>query len=265
MTSSSGRPAEAGSPIDAYLDELFLRLPRRPARMRHVLGEVEGHLRDSAARASAEGYEDHEAERQAVLRFGDVEQFAASIVPRPGLRRIAADLLRAAWALTGVALVAVGISGVVVAVMNSLAGPSFVGGSEASAVGATNCSHLMQVQATAGTCARAAVLETAHDAVVLRLLAGLLGVVLLLTFALTRRRRPEPALPASFAPTVAVCCFGGAAAALLAAAAGHVHVGDQPAGPGFFLSGGAVAAVLAVGFAAVLLQRLRRPALPETS
>ena len=40
-------PGDATSPIDTYLDELFSRLPRRPARMRHVLVEVEDHLRDS--------------------------------------------------------------------------------------------------------------------------------------------------------------------------------------------------------------------------
>jgi hypothetical protein len=142
--------------------------------------------------------------------------------------------------------------------MNRVTGPGFVGGSGSMTVSA-NCSHLLQVQSLAATCARAAVLETAHDAVALRLLAGLAGVVLLLAFALARRRRPEPLLPASFAPTVAVCSFGGAAAALLAATTGALPVGGQPAGPGFFLSGGAVSAVLAVVYGAVLVHRLRHP------
>ena len=256
---STGSPDSPDSPIDAYLDDLFARLPRHDGQLRRVLAEVEDHLRDSAAAGEAAGLQPEDAERTAVARFGAPDLVAAGFRPRFSPWRLGVDLVRTAWTLAAVGLLAIGVSGVVAAFLDRLVGPSSLGGS-ASAAGRSlpDCVHLLRVQPGAGTCAQAAVLETADDAVFLRLLAGALGLLLLVALRLVRRRLPESVLPSTFAPTVAVCAFGGAAALLFACATHVLAVDPQPVGAGFFLSGAAVAAVAALGYSGVLLKRLVR-------
>ena len=101
-------------------------------------------------------------------------------------------------------------------------------------------------------------LETASDAVGLRVLAGLAGLVMLAGYLAARRRAPRT-LPDSLVPAVAVTLFGTAGAGLAwLAAAGPVAGGGG--GPGSYLSGAIAALAVAAGFALPLRRTLLRHA-----
>jgi hypothetical protein len=95
-----------------------------------------------------------QAETEAVRRFGPVTPIARATLRR-SFAALTFEMLRAALFLAGCGLVAAGISGLVAVVMNLWFGRSFVGG-----VG------FFADQ-------RASINETADDAVVLRVIAGL--------------------------------------------------------------------------------------------
>jgi hypothetical protein len=109
------------------------------------------------------------------------------------------------------------------------------------------------IEEGAHNCAQAAILETSGDAVRLRLLAGIAGLVLLAACHLARRRWPDALLPDGFVPTVAVSVSGlaGLGLAWLATNQGVVGVSS---GPGFYLSG----AIVSLGVAAVYVPAVRR-------
>jgi hypothetical protein len=163
-------------PIDVFLDDLYRRLRGNPRTARRLLAEAEAHLRDSAAALQATGMDAASAEREAVDRFGTPAEIAAQSAGAVS-RRLGA-LARAGVLLGGIGLVAVGVSGGIAALMNAVSGRDFVGALHQTYPGAA-CRHFLAVQPSAGDCAHAAILENSDDAVILRLLAGLAGLLLL--------------------------------------------------------------------------------------
>ena len=124
--------------------------------------------------------------------------------------------------LAGCGLVAVGISGLVALVMNVAFGRSFVGGTTVFP----------------GVGPGPSVTEAADDAVVLRVLAGLVGLFVLLGYLAWRRYRPQPTplLPCGLVDALGAAAFAaGTAAFAIVAADQAAQTGT--AGVGFALSG----------------------------
>ena len=245
-------------PIEEYLDLLYVRLRIRPRRARRVLAEAEDHLREAAAQGMAAGLTEREAQEAAISSFGSVRAVVRAHDAR--LQRFPAvavlrDLVLAAWMLGTFGLLAVGASGLVVAGMNLLFGPRFVGGTvpAGAKLAASSCQGWLADNPGAHGCAQAAMLETSVDAVSLRIAAGLLGLLLLAGYRMVRRDGLPGALPEAFIPTVAVSLFGAATAGLVWLASTGAVVGAT-SGPGFFLSG----ALVALAAAAAFVPRLRR-------
>ncbi len=246
-----------GDPIEDYLDLLFKELRTTPRDGRRLLAEAEDHLWQAVADGLEAGMTQREAQEYAISSFGSVSAVVrAHDVRTKRFPRLAVfrELVMSGWLLGSVGLVAVGASGVVAAVMNRLLGREFVGGAPAVArFPASACQHFLAVQPTAHTCAQAAMLESSADAVSLRLLAGVVGLVLLGGYYLVRRVRFRSALPDGFVPVVAVSVFGVAGLGLSYLSANNAVIGIR-SGPGSYLSG----AIVALGVAGAYLLPLRR-------
>jgi hypothetical protein len=163
----------SASPIEDYLDEL-LRRSRADARTtRRLLEEAGDHLHATAAELHGGGLSQQQAETEAVRRFGPVTPIVHTTLRRSGLALVI-ETLRAALFLAGCGLVAVGISGLVALVMNLWVGRSFVGGE------------------TVFPGPGASVQETADDAVVLRIIAGLVALPATVYFCVRAARALLP-------------------------------------------------------------------------
>jgi hypothetical protein len=219
------------SPIEEYLDDL-LRHTRTDARTaRRLLDEAADHLHALAAELRDAGWSGFDAECEAVRRFGPPAPIARSALRR-SVPALAIETLRGALFLGGCGLVAIGISGLVALVMNVAAGRSFVGA--------------YSVFPEPG--AAASVAETADDAVVLRAIAGVIGLVVLLAFLAWRRSAARaPMLPAGLIDALGAAAFAAATVALAVASADQA-VQNGAAGVGFPLSGAIVALPAAVFF-----------------
>jgi hypothetical protein len=162
-------------PIEDHLDELLRRTRADARTTRRLLDEASDHLYAAAAELEAGGMSQQEAETEAVRRFGPVKPIVRATVRR-SLAALVLETLRAALFLAGCGLLAVGISGLVAFAMNLWLGRSFVGGVSVFGFGG------------------ASVNETADDAVVLRIIAGLIGLAVLLSYLALRRRTSSPPL-----------------------------------------------------------------------
>lgn len=219
-------------PIEQYLDELYACLPADPRRARRLLDEAADHLYATADSLQADGLDRVDAEREAVRRFGPGAELARADDGR-SFRRLLLETAAAVTFLGAVGLIAVGLSGLLAAAMTALFGTDFVGGGLAGS--------LFGGPPATGT-------EDAGDAVSLRVLAGLAGVVLLAAvWAVRRTGLRLRVLPASYVDLVALVAFTGATVALAAASIDQVvqHAGR---GTGFFLSGAIVSLVGAALF-----------------
>jgi hypothetical protein len=226
MSESAAHPAP-GSPVEDYLDDLLRRTHADPRSTRRLLDEAADHLYATAAALRAEGRTQEQAEAEAIRRFGPPAPLA-----RAAGRRSFADLvvetLRSAVYLGGCGLVAVGLSGLVALVMNLVAGRSFVGGHSA-------------FSGPVFADASASVTEAADDAVVLRVLAGLVGVLVLLAYLFWRRYARAPrVLPAGLVDALGAAAFAAGTAVLVSMSVDQA-VQAGTAGVGFALSGAVVA------------------------
>jgi hypothetical protein len=229
------------SPIDDYLDELLRRTRADARTTRRLLDEASDHLHATAAELHSGGMSRQEAETEAVRRFGPVTPIVHAAFRRSFLALVF-ETLRAALFLAGCGLVAVGISGLVVLVMNLWAGRSFVGGE------------------TVFPGPGASVQETADDAVVLRVIAGLVGLLLLLGYLAWRRRTSSPPLlPAGLVDALGAAAFAAGTAGLTIASADQAAQTGTP-GVGFPLSGALVALPATVYFCIRAARALLPPA-----
>jgi hypothetical protein len=218
------------TPIESYLDELLRRAHADPRTIRRLLDETNDHLLAAADELEAAGLSRIDAEREAVRRCAPVTWLLSG----PWRRAFGATVLetgRAARLLGGFALVAIGLSGGVAAVMNAVAGNGFVGG--ATVLGSGGHS----------------IAETAQDAVSLRVLAGVVGLVVLAGYLLLRRfLRPAVVLPDGLVDALGAAAFAAATVVLVGASGGQAVRGAGGAGVGFFLSGAIISLVGAVLF-----------------
>ena len=240
-------------PITAYLDELRGRL-RSPERDR-ILAEAEDHLRTGTAAGLAAGLTEREAQEAAISAFGSVRAVVRAHHARRG--RVLLDLVLAAWKLGSVGLLTVGASGLIALAMNKLVGRSFVGAAKAGTKFASSqCHYWMSIWPGARSCEQAAMLETSSDAVSLRVVAGIAGLVLMGGYFMARhvrRRRGADVLPSGFFSLVASGVFAAGAVGLTLVTVTGTPIGVQ-AGPGAYLSGALAALAVAVAYAI----RLRR-------
>jgi hypothetical protein len=229
------------TPIEDYLDELLRRTRADARTTRRLLDEAADHLYATAAQLQEDGMAQPDAEAEAVRRFGPVAPITRAVARR-SLLDLIVETLRAAVFLAGWGLVAVGVSGLVALVMNLAAGTSFVGGE------------------TIFPGTGASVQETANDAVVLRVLAGLVGVLLLLGYLLWRRRTTSPPLlPAGLVDALGAAAFAAGTAGLAIASVDQAAQTGTP-GVGFPLSGALVALPAAVFFSIRAARALLTPA-----
>ena len=219
-------------PIEEYLDSLYAHLRTDPRSARRLLDEAADHLQTTADELQAGGMDREAAEREAVRRFGTSRPLAVAQTRRT-FGRLVVDTAGAVTFLGAIGLVAIGLSGLVAGAITALFGRDFVGGGLARSV-------------FGGP--PASVAEDAGDAVALRVLAGIAGLVLLAGVWVARRSGMRlRVLPSSYVDIVGLVAFSGATIALAAASVDQVvqHNGN---GTGFFLSGAIVSLVGAVAF-----------------
>lgn len=217
------------TPIEDYLDELLRRTRADVRTMRRLLDEASDHLHAAASELEDCGMSRQEAEAEAVRRFGPVTPIVRATLRR-SFAALVVETLRAALFLGGCGLVAVGISGLVALVMNLWFGRSFVGG--------------VSVLPFHG----ASVDETADDAVVLRVIAGLAGLLVLLAYLALRRHASAPRLlTAGLVDALGAAAFAAGTAGLAIASADQA-VQNGSSGVGFPLSGALVALPATVCF-----------------
>jgi hypothetical protein len=255
-------PSDADrEPIEDYLDDLLLELRLPPRETRWLLAETEAHLRDAAAAGESAGLSRSDAERAAVRRFGSPADVAAtaSAARRTAPLERAATLLWSALVLGGAGLAAVGLSGLLAGVANVTLGPRFVGALPETYSAAT-CSYYVAVHPGASDCTQAAMWENSQDAVVLRVLAGVVGALLLLAAWASRRYlksdRSGSAVRDGLVGAAAAVSFA-VAAAMLGGYAVDVAVQHGSGGVGFYLTGALAAAGAAVMGAVIAFRRLR--------
>jgi hypothetical protein len=222
------------------------------------VAEAEDHLREDAACGLAAGMTEREAQEAAISAFGSVGAVvrahasrAASFIGGRALAAVLGDLVLAGWRLAGTGLAAVGVSGLVVWLMNIVLGRAFTGQAPSGiSFHKADCAHWLALWPSAHTCAGAQLLEASSDAVVLRAGAGLIGVALLVVYGTVRylqrrhRRGPVVVLAGHF-PLLAACVFGAGALGLILAQLTSFAVTQ---GPGIYLSGALVAAAGAVWY-----------------
>lgn len=252
--------------IGEYLSDLRRRLELAPDEAALVVTEAEDHLRETEACGLAAGMTEHEAQLAAISAFGSVTAVVRAHASRlAGFTRgrtpaaILGDLTLAGWKLAGIGLIAVGISGLVVLLMNLAFGRAFTGQAPAGvSFHKAACAYWMSLWPGAHTCAAAHMLEASSDAVALRAGAGVMGAAVLMAYGIVRhvqrrRGRGPVVVLAGYFPLLATAVFGAGALGLALAQLTGFTVAQ---GPGTYLSGAIVAAVAAAWYG-----RKARPAM----
>jgi hypothetical protein len=247
-----------GELIERYLDELQLRLSGAPREIRRTLREVEEHLHDAMEAGLARGLDAGEAEQQAVAAFGPAAGVAraCNVSTWQLLRSLAAQAL----ALVGVALVAVGLSGAVIAVMVAAGGRVFAFADPAGTrYSAADCAHWLGQHPGASSCAQAALDEAVSDGLLQRSGAGVVGLIVLAAVAFLAHRNGtslRALLTRPVAAIVGATAFGAAGVVLtnLGGNAVLLHAGN---GAGQWFAAAGVSVVAALAFAAIALRRMR--------
>jgi hypothetical protein len=244
--------------IEGYLNELRASLELAPEEAVLVVAEAEDHLRETAACGLATGMTELEAQQAAISAFGSIRAVVHAHASRPAdfIRgrtpaAILGDLVLAGWKLAGTGLMTVGVSGLVVSVMNIVFGRAFTGQAPAGvSFQKADCAYWMGLWPGARTCAAAHMLEASSDAVVLRVGGGVIGVALLVAYGVVRylqrqHRRGPVVVLAGYFPLVAAGVFGAGALGLALAQLTGFAITE---GPGSYLSGAIVAAAAAAGY-----------------
>jgi hypothetical protein len=249
--------------IEQYLARLRASLPARDAD--RIIAEADDHLRETERAGLAAGLTELEAQGAAISAFGSVTAVVRAHRARHfRSSALAGDLATAAWKLSWLILLAAGLTAVLDVIMEFAVGGDFLAGL-VPGLTAAQCRHVMsQYPYAAGNCSQASFLGGKHGLLTACTVAGLLGVVLFLTYLAMRdlqRSRGRAAwqvLPAGFFPAVAVSAFGLLAAGLSWRAGVIAADGD---GPGGLMTGALVAIAVAVFYAF----RLRRAQLAAQS
>lgn len=241
------------SPIERYLDQLFIQLRANPPRdARSLLAETEAHLRDAAEEAQRNGLERTEAERAAVEGFGDPHRLAFTDRDRTRTALVI-RIAVSAWWLGAIGAVAVGVSGVIAGLMRLVgASTTFIAGTRSTAnLPAADCSRWLAGDPHAHSCAQAALSDWTWEVIVYRIALGVLGALALAALAMARRRsmrlRMWSPLPDAVVDTIGATVFGIAGVWLTGLGIDAVIVGGAR-GAGFWLSAAPVALAAGVIF-----------------
>lgn len=256
--------AGSDSPIEAYLDTLVTELSaRRPRQLRHLIAEAEAHLRDDAERSMAAGMSAHDAEAQAVARFGPAQVVARaergrSVVP---FAEVVRQVVSSALLLGAVGALAVGLSGLVAGVIGLVGGTrALVDVPAGRVLSGADCTRWLAADPGARSCRDAALSDWAAETVAYRLALGIVGVLVLAAYLLLRhrlgRRDKWAALPPTVSDTIAMTVFGVAGCWTLALGL-EAAVRSSGHGSGQWLSAAPVALAAAAVFAWRLVRRLR--------
>ena len=254
------------SPIEAYLDALFRHgRDDDPRQVRYLLAEAEAHLRDSAAAARASGLSPLDAEADAVARFGSPAEVCSLDRDRfrPSYRQL---LSQGAWSvvvLGGIGASAVGLSGVVAAMLRWAGGDRLVASAAPGQVlSASDCARWLAADPLTNSCRSAALADWAAETVYYRIGLGVLGLIALAVFATVRRRhsaaRGALLLPALTVETTGFVLFLLAAVGTMAAGVDALLVAGGD-GSGQWFSAAPVALGAALGFGWRVLRHLRSP------
>jgi hypothetical protein len=150
--------------IEEYLSDLRASLELAPEEAGLVVAEAEDHLRETAACGLTAGMTEHEAQQAAISAFGSISAVVRAHASRPAdfIRgrtpaAILGDLILAGWRLAATGLIAVGISGLVVLLMNLAFGRAFTGQAPAGvSFQKADCAYWMSLWPGARTCSRPA-------------------------------------------------------------------------------------------------------------
>jgi hypothetical protein len=258
---------QAESPIDRYLDQLFVELSAtRPRDARHLLAETEAHLRDAAAEEVSGGLDETDAEAAAVSRFGPSTLMVRAELrrQRPPLRTIALATVASGWFLGALGAIAVGMSGIAAAGLRLVGGATFIADTRPTGVlRASDCSRWLSAAPAARSCHQAAVTDWANETVAYRIALGVLGVGALTLLIVVRKRWTRAGrwttLPATVVDTIAVMAFGASGVWLAGLGLDAVVVASGH-GAGQWLSAAPIALAAALVFGVRLLRDLREDA-----
>ncbi|MEO6886373.1 MAG: hypothetical protein ABI232_08840 [Jatrophihabitantaceae bacterium] len=248
-------------PIEAYLDDLLAAARVLPVReARYLLAESEAHLRDAAETAVASGASQHEANAVAVLAFGPARELVGQerARSRTPVRILGAQAVRTGFVLGAIGAVAVGVSGAIAGLIYWIGGAGAIAPiPRAADLTASNCARWTGL-VRGLDCRHAALSDWAAETIWYRVALGLIGVIALLTYRVTRRRHApaglEPVVTESIATTLFVC-----AAVTTLALGVDSYVTASGSGAGQWLSATPVAIAAAAIFGARLTRRLREP------
>ena len=254
------------SPIESYLDELVTRMPaEQPRALRQLLTETEAHLRDDAARAIAEGASPHEAEVEAVRRFGPVPGMVAAEQRRfaATLSTVLRQIVSTALLLGSIGAIAIGISGVVAGVFERVAGAAaLIDVRPGNVLSSADCARWLANDPAARDCRAAALHDWVGEVVVYRIAFGLLGAAALAIFFLLRRRwgrlRTWSMLPPLVSDTIATIAFAVGAIWTLGTGIDTLAIGPGT-GYGQWFSAAPVAVAAAILFGIRLVRDLQGP------
>jgi hypothetical protein len=250
-------------PAERYLDALFDRLAGTGAAGRRSLAEAEDHLRTAGAAGVTAGLDRVEAEQQAIDRFGPPTAIATQLqLTHRGFGALVRPLIAGAYMIGVLALLALGVSGLLSELSGRTFGAQFVAG-DANGVTYTpaRCADYFEYFPNAGSCNAAAALHHWGEVVEGRVAAGVLGL-LALGFGLALRRglgqrwglwRP----PTAWLALVTTALAGTAAAGLLLLRLPQLLLGQRD-GVGANLADGIMAAIVALGAAALGLRARQR-------
>ncbi len=260
MSAPTGRPTD---PVEDYLDQLLLTLTGTPRRIRHTLSEVEAHLDDAVAAGRSAGLSDEEARRAAVRNLGSVEGVAApptrQWATRPSRRRMLLGLLL----VTGVGGIAVGVAGLLAAVVRAVGGDRLVGAPfPTGSYTAGDCARWLANYPGAHGCLSAMTQDHADDFLRNTAAAGVLGLLALGAYLVIRRRWWNQTVAAAlprWVEWVVGAGLAGAAAVVLSAQGADAILVEHGTGAGASLSLAGAAAAAAAGFAVAARRAVQRP------
>ncbi len=250
------------SPVEDYLDDLLGAAPGPAREVRALLAEADAHLRDATAEGTARGLTPLEAELEAVARFGPVRSLAAAEARRQSLPVVvlARHIVASGLLLGAIGALAVGVSGIVTAIMGAIGGSTFIVHiSSATHFAPSDCSRWLSQNPGAHSCYQAALSDWSGEVVGYRLAIGMLGLLALGVFLVMRRhwsrRQRFGTLPTTVVEAVALTVFGGAGLWMLGLGVDWAVQGQN--GAGQWLGSAPVALALAGWYGFRLLSDLR--------
>ena len=224
---------------------------------------MEAHLDDAVAAGRSAGLSDAEARAAAVRDLGPVEGVASRPVrwwaTGPRRRRLVLGLLL----IAGVGGVAVGVAGLLAAVVRAVGGDRLIGAPfPTGSYTADDCTRWLANYPSAHGCLSAMTQDHADDFLRNATVAGLLGLLALGAYVMLRRRwwnrAVATALP-GWVEWVAGACLAGAAAVVLSGQGMDAILVTHGTGAGASLSLALAATAAAAGFAVAAWRADHRP------